>query len=220
MKLLLNWMKGKSESPAETNGSFGVRPGSFMFIFFLSSFVLWMQLFSIYRYIIVAELLVPICIAIVMERVISSGRARLALGAALAISVLVTYSPLNWGRANWSNPYLLVDTSRLSPSSKSVVVILGSSPIAYAIPFFPPGMRFIRPEGNLNLTDQTLFMQEIKGLLKKTRGGDFFVLYDRGENIDPSEGISKLGIDAKMQECFSLSSNIPDQLEICRFSYP
>ena len=42
--------------------------------------------------------------------------------------------------------------------------------------------------------------------------------YIRGENIDPSEGISKLGIDAKMQKCFSLSSNIPDQLEICRFS--
>ena len=79
------------------------------------------------------------------------------LRAALAISVLVTYSPLSWGRANWSNPYLLVDTSRLSPSSKSVVVILGSSPIAYAIPFFPPGMRFIRPKGNLNLKSYKLY---------------------------------------------------------------
>ena len=219
IKLLLNMMRGKLRPLARTNGIFGVQQGAFLFIFFLFSFILWMKMFSIYRYIIVLELLVPICAAIVLERIVSSGWVRMAMGIVLVILVVIKYSPLSWGRGGWSDPYLFVDTSSLDRNEKSVVIMLGYSPISYAIPFFPTGMRFVRPEGNLDLNGQTQFIKEIQDLLNGSLDQNFFVLYDLAEKVNPVESISKLGINGKMGECYSLQANIPDKLDLCLFSH-
>lgn len=215
--LLTKWLRGGRAPLTMDRGLIGVHVGAFLLVFFVSSFVLWMIMFSIYRYAIVLELLVPLCSAALIGWIVPAGRLRLALGALLALVVVVNSSPLSWGRADWSDPYLFVDTSQVARNQRSIVVMLGSSPTAYAVPFMPPGMRFIRPDGVLGLTDQTVFMQEIKAALMDPSRRSFYVLYDQAEGINPSDRLSKLGVEGTIQRCFELRSNVPGTLILCRF---
>ena len=93
--LLLSWLvvsvvkKFRSAGQQKTDQGpsliFERKSGNFLLIFFCIAFVLWMVQFSIYRYIIPLELLLPLCFLIILERMIRSRNLQIAI--ALSASV-------------------------------------------------------------------------------------------------------------------------------------
>jgi hypothetical protein len=201
---------------------FDRKSGNFLLLFFAISFISWMVQSSIYRYIIVLELLVPICLLIVVDRLVESRRTILGIAVTAGLLVLLFFRPFNWGRLEWRDEYFSVDTTRYSGSQNALVVMLGESPTAYVIPEFPPSYRFVRPENNFMSHEEREgfstdgFLVEIKQLVQRHHG-KMYVLYNSLEtNIDPEKSLSRLGLEnAQIIGCALLKINTRDKLKMC-----
>ena len=88
-------------------------------------------------------------------------------------------------------------------------------PLAYMIPYFPPGIRFLRIERQFNYAStgiETLLMKEIKDIIKAHDGpiyllarGRFFL---RGE-----EAVNKMGMRVDRNETLAIKSiSEPDDI--------
>jgi hypothetical protein len=200
-------------------------PGSsnFLLLFLLFGFVLWMAMHSLYRYLIPLELLIPLGLALLTERLTNSARLRLAILAGATLAILVFFKPYSWGRVPWSDRYLEVETAQFAESAPqgALVIMLGSSPNSYVIPEFPENFRFVRPEGNLLLDENDLFFQQIKSLLAEYKG-PIYVLYSKIEtNIKVEQSLERLGLPNQVNQCSELQLNVPWQLlEMCSLSQP
>lgn len=152
------------KQPETKQTSISPNLGNFLLLFIGISFVVWMIEFSIYRYLIPVELLIPLGFFIITERLFQSRRV-IVLGLVLtAMVVLILFEPYSWGRVPWSDPYFQIDTTLYAKSSPAgaMVIMLGQAPTAYVIPMFPQNFRFVRPEGNLGLRVNDGFFKEIR----------------------------------------------------------
>ncbi len=218
MKYLLAWLD--NTVPQSHLSYVSVVAKKFLLVFGGIAFVIWMISFSIYRYAILLEVLVPLYIWIILEHLIWRRYLREIIAIFLITLILMKFSPPNWGRWNWETSFLHVDTSFIPTTSDRVVVMLGSYPTSYAIPFFPGTMRFIRPDGNLRLNEDTQIIKNIKHILRQPQNKDFYILYTATENINPDERIFQLGLIATKVQCFKIKSNFPDELVLCEFRQP
>lgn len=199
---------------------FETRAGTFLLVFFLASFVLWMLQSSNYRYLIPLELLVPLCFLVLLERMLGRGAAFAGVALSAALLVAITFKPFNWIRLPWSDPYFSVDTSRFDASQPALVVMLGGSPTAYVIPAFPPSYRFVRPESNFIQEDSYKLSALIEDALQD-HAGPVYVLYDtRDSRVDLDRSLEQLDLEFDPQECLPLQVNTRDALAVCEAQKP
>jgi hypothetical protein len=196
----------------------------FLIVFFALSFILWVITFSYYRYLVSLELLLPIILFALLERIISTNRIRMTVAILLTIVICLVFiiRPLNWGRVRWSDPYVNIKTNEsLERTDNAVMVMLGYSPMAYVIPYFPATTRFIRPEGNLGLCDEDLFFQKIKQVVEHQKAsGKIFLLYDkRDPSVNLEASSSRLGLNLSQLKCSLFEMNQYDHLTICEVLY-
>jgi hypothetical protein len=189
--------------------------GTFLLVFVLATFILWMLQSSIYRYMIALELLVPTCFLIILGRIVPNSRTQVTVALGAALITLFFFRPFDWGRTAWSDPYFRVDTANYPASEHVTVVMLGNAPMAYVIPEFPPSFRFLRPEGNLVRGDGYGLYREVAMRLKQ-QSGPVYLLYNVGDrNANPEASSARLGLRLDSQDCADLVLNTPDQLRMC-----
>ena len=115
-------------------------------VFAFVSYVAWLKLYGIYRYLVPLELvsgaLIVGCVLYVFQR----GRIRVGVVIVLALLLVGTTRAGSWGRIPFGTTYFDVSAPAIPPGS---LVILGyRHPFAYAAPFFPGGVRFVSPVNN------------------------------------------------------------------------
>lgn len=188
---------------------------AFFLVFSLSAFVLWMVTFSFYRYLLVLELLIPLCIVAVAGLLHRSKRAFVLTTVPVAAAILLSFEPLDLRRAPWSDPYFEVETSEFESSDNLLVVMLGAAPMAYVIPEFPPETRFVRPEGNMKLKEGDLLLRDIRRAIEQFEGA-IFLLYFGGNSMSPSRRLPRLRLEPEVDSCFWLRIEPDDPLRACR----
>ena len=196
---------------------FQKRPGNYLLLFFLCSYIFWIKESSTYRFMIPLELLVPICFLIIVERMARSTKLKATL---LIIAILVTFvswEPFNWGRVNWGTSYFSVDVSRFDPSENAIVVMLGTAPMSYIIPHFPPTYRFVRPEGNIiEWGMDTNFLSDVRALLNEHEGAIYILYSSYGQNFELNAKLAQWKLSTDAASCQPLKINIPDNLVMCQ----
>jgi hypothetical protein len=167
--------------------------------------------------------LVPLCFIIILERFVHSAKFRIILVIVAICLTFCYFKPFDWGRLGWGDSYFILDTARLDDSGNAIVIMLGNSPTSYVIPKFPPNYRFVRPEGNLfgnsiSNSNDSKFFADIKNLLNENYG-TIYILYNKNEgNFDLEKSLANLELSSKLEDCFLLIINTPDELEFCRLS--
>ncbi|MCW8197241.1 hypothetical protein D8B23_02115 [Verminephrobacter aporrectodeae subsp. tuberculatae] len=115
----------------------------FMLIFLVASYGVWMAVFSIGRYAIVMEMLLPVTAWVILHRLTSVSRARRVaawlIGCAVALSLLRFDT---WGNAGFAQESFSVDVPPVAQPENSVVLVL-ASPMAWILPHFPPALAFV-----------------------------------------------------------------------------
>lgn len=102
--------------------------------FVLVSYVGWLAMYSIYRYLLPLELLFSVLIVGVVSILFAGRRPRTALLVAMVLVVAPTKHP-NWGRDPFRSPMIEVTYPALPKNS--VVVTSTENPIAHAVAFLP-----------------------------------------------------------------------------------
>lgn len=185
----------------------------FLMCFCLISYVLWQKMFSIYRYIIVLELLTPIIIIIFVGLVWQHKRIGAFVSIVILILLIITVKPIDWGRLPWGNTFFsFTTTSPLEKYNNTTIVMSGDNPTSYVIPFFPENTRFIRIKSNFNNpTRKTKMTDEINNAIRQAPNLKMFLSQDN----DDLESAKNMGIFVNKYSCDLISSSIGINYFIC-----
>lgn len=114
----------------------------FLLLFFALAYLVWMRMFSIYRYLVPLELLAPLVIWIVWTHIAPS--ARRVGGWLLALLALAVFPIANWGHAGWSDQAFSAEVPPFAAPAESIVFFAQPDPPSgWMAAFFPPQVRII-----------------------------------------------------------------------------
>jgi len=192
----------------------------FLTLFFAISYVLWEYQFSIYRYLVVLELLAPVFLALVLASFFKSKTCVFALS--LIIEAVVCFNMIspNFGRQKFDDAYLKVDVPKMAGLEQSVVLMGGDEATSYIIPSFPAATRFVRISSNFLRPGQNSNLdQKIRSILAKY-GVDRTYVYLAGES--EKERVSRdarfYGVNLDDESCRPLRSSNAESGLFCATS--
>jgi hypothetical protein len=135
----------------------------YIVIFAILTYLIWVDLFAIYRYLIPIEMLSFLLLGICLRRLFAGAKARPAAVGVLAVIIvasLATEETMALGRTAWAHRYITVSVPASIPSP-SAFLMVGSNPDAYVVPYFPSDDFFGRIESNIKTTPA------VESLIKK-----------------------------------------------------
>ncbi|MEW6218488.1 MAG: hypothetical protein AB1634_03015 [Thermodesulfobacteriota bacterium] len=197
----------------------GCRQGLFL-VFVLGSYLAWLKLFAIYRYLLVLEILAPVAIWLLVARLLPEPAPARRWGTICLGVVLLVTRPADWGREPWRPDFFGVQVPALDDPAHTVVLMAGVDPMSYLIPFFPAPVRFLRiqsyftgPSATPNGTDRLL------ARLVAGHRGPAYVLYRSYEGKAAGTALAAYGLAADLAACQKLrpgiESRLPDPLLFC-----
>jgi hypothetical protein len=121
-------------APAVDAGVVAVR--RMLGVFIAAAFVIWLVTFSIHRYLVVLELLVPLALWLLLHTIAPARLAARVAAGAIALTALVALAGWNdWGHSGWSRSAFRVEAPP-APTPR-VVLLVGVEPQAWRIPWLP-----------------------------------------------------------------------------------
>lgn len=124
-----------------------VMPEGQLLTFVGVSFVLWMAMFSIHRYLAAAEMLAPIAAWIVIHRIFSSDRAsRIGTWTVAACVFVAVTGWSDWGRAGLARTAFQAEVPETT-ASPATVLMTGIEPQGWIIPLLTAQYRFVGISG-------------------------------------------------------------------------
>ena len=133
-------------APAERGAP--VSAARVLLVFFLVAYGLWQPIFSVHRYLVAIEVLLPLLLWWAWPRLLpaSSLRWRVPLLVLLALHVVV--AARDWGHAAWRQPAFAVTAPVMPAPRDSVVVLVGSEPQAWRVALLPPEAVYLSAGSN------------------------------------------------------------------------
>ena len=189
-----------------------------LFVFASVSYLTWLVLFAIYRYIVTLEMLSPLLIAAAIGFVPVPRRWQLiAVGVVLAAAF--AFATYDFGaRAPLGEPYVQVSSPVIDKPAESMVLMTGYEPMAYVIPSLPPEIPVLRVQGYLvGPDDGTALSASIKNRVA-AHNGDLYLLFIPNEGEVASRAMQALGLSIERSQCQQISSNLGPALSFCPLS--
>jgi hypothetical protein len=140
----------------------------FLAVFMTASLLVWIAQHSIYRYLVVLEVLSGLALFFVLSRLLSPCLVVWALGLCTGIILATTQYP-DWWRIEFGEHFFDVKVPSLP--SNSLVLLVSDDPMAYVIPFLRADARYIG--GNSNLTSpqkHNLYEQLVQTTIRSHTG--------------------------------------------------
>lgn len=186
--------------------------GLFLLAAIAVSYLVWLKMFSIYRYLLPLEMLAPLALWILVDRFPLRLARRQAILTACLILWMVTLKPGNWGRVDWSSDYFGVQPPALSDPGNTMVLMTGVEPFAYMIPYFPEPVRFVRVESYFTSPSENpngfdLRMQE----LIAGHQGPLYVMYRANEEQNGKNALSHFNLEINRHQCQEVAPSIEKQ---------
>jgi len=167
----------------------------------------WLKLFSIYRYLVVLEMLAPLAVMLIFEGL----PRRLAINAGLAVVLLlcVTTRPAVWIRMKFAERAVAVELPPIADPEHSLVLIAGHEPLSFLIPAFPESMRFLRIDSTFTNPDQTgvPFNKLMKDQIDAHQG-PLLALFIPSERHDVIKRLGNDGLVLQTEGCGTVTSPI------------
>ena len=130
----------------------GLAPDArFLVVVVVLGFILWMKIFSIYRYLVPMDLLAPLVIYLLFTRLLPYSRARATSSWVIALATLLVLlgGVRTWGHEGWSDKPFHVDVPALADSAHTTVLTTEDDPPwGWLVMAFPPEVAFAQVNGN------------------------------------------------------------------------
>jgi len=178
------------------------RAGLFLIVFFATAFVAWIKVFAIHRYLLPLGLISPVVALALLDHATPRRNVRLGALAVITILVLATADLSATRRVAWRpNPYT-IDLDGVVIPDDALVVMIDLEPIAYMIPSFPRGVRFVRPGGNLFLQPWNRLHQIMSSVIRSNPGPIFTLHAERTfGKFNPDDVLNSVGLERLDEGC-------------------
>jgi hypothetical protein len=167
--LLLRRLRGVALS------SIGPR-GRFFLLFFGLAYLVWMRMFSIYRYLIPLELLVPLAIWLLWRAIAVSAPVAHRLAGVTVLALLLCAIPTpKWGNAQWGEQAYQAEVPAFEQPAQSVVFIAQPDPpLAWLATMFPPEVKFIGV--GIGFPESPAWQERMRQAVAERHGPDYVML--------------------------------------------
>jgi hypothetical protein len=183
--------------------------GAFLLSATAISYVVWLQLFALYRYITAIEMLAPLLLVLAIGFLTPLGRHRLPLAIGLVALLVLTTKPGDWIRVPFSDRAASVAVPIIADPADTIVLLAGHEPLSFLLPAFPPELRYLRIDSTFTNPDQksVRFNQVMRQRIQDHRG-PFLVLYIPSERHDVVARLANYGLRMEGDGCATLTSPI------------
>ena len=163
---------------------------AFLLRFFVIAYVVWMRMFSIYRYLVPLELLAPLLIWILCRAVMPA--APRVAGWLLAVLALAAFPIANWGHASWGERAASADVPAFAMPSQSMVFFAQPDPPSgWIASFFPPQVKMIALD--TGFPGSPAWQQGLRDAIAQ-RSGPYYLLLSAARNDKDGTRLHKLAV--------------------------
>jgi len=154
----------------------------FFISYFSIAYLLWLNLFGIYRYLIPLEVLIPLLIFIAINRFLKSS-VKYFLGGVFVLSITLANlkGAPDWGHSDWADTVFRADPSLLTDSPEPAAVYLVGQPLAWIIPALNISAPFIQLNPNMPVTNS--YWEKASDLTKERVGRSFAIFEAPDSNL-------------------------------------
>jgi hypothetical protein len=186
-----------------------------LFAFAAVSYVAWLRMFAIYRYILVLEMLAPIMIAASVGLWPLSVRTRLVTTALLLLWAQASMKALLPGRAPATDPYVQAAIPPIPHPDSTMILMTGEAPLGYLVPSLPAQIPVLRIDGWLiQPQDGSRLTSETRKRVAAFRG-DLFVIADAGELARSRDAVAVYGLAIGEAKCRNIVTNLGGPYRFC-----
>jgi hypothetical protein len=151
-------------------------------LFSAVSYVVWLAVFSVYRYAVGLELLASALVVAGGAYLVRRPAVSLLVSIPVCLLLVAHVRPMTWGRRTWEGTFFGVQSGPLERYDHATIVLwdLADRPSGFLVPFFPESTTFVRVLSNWGLTPEAdLMWQRLKCRLDVTRRGEMYLLETR-----------------------------------------
>jgi hypothetical protein len=182
----------------------------------VATYVVWLMLFAIYRYIIPLEMVAPTVIvaAVAAWPLPQVIRDRVVLG--LMAVLAVTTIPGTWGRIPFGDQFVTTTAPELARPDATMVLMLSNAPTAWVIPTFPPEVSFVRVQGfGVSPDDGDTGLNRRIAQRIADHGGDFYTLAGPKDHPLAQALLARYGLNLDAGNCRPVVANLNADVELC-----
>jgi hypothetical protein len=175
-----------------------------------------LSIFSIYRYLVVIELLIPLLLFVVITYFFRARHAGWAAIALIAVLTIVNVRGVpDWGHSEWADHIYSVEANELVSAAEPAVVYLAGQPLAWIIPALNIQSPFIQLAPNMPVTEA--YWQRAKILTANRSGRSFLVYVEDFPDVEERArfGLQKLGLSFDGTDCGHIVTHVGS----ARFEY-
>ena len=181
------------------------------------SYILWVVMFCIYRYIIPLEMLAPLAIVLAVMLLPFSMKVRGITTSALLVVVAFSVSHGNWGRlSEWGDNFISVNVPPISDPDNTMILMAGYEPYSFVVPSFPKQIPFIRIQSNFANPDQTdKGINAVIAARIAAHDGPMLMLVYQYQYAMAQKGLDYFGLKLDTRSCPVVTDNIDQPLRLC-----
>lgn len=188
----------------------------FICLFVVVAYLVWTTVFSIYRYTVTFEMLLPITFWILLTRLFPYDRARVVTVAGLISATVIMFlgGIPSWGHAAWAYSAYRVETMAIPDSDRATVLAVAhpdTRPLGWIATFYPPDLAFFGLANSFPATDA--FKSRVQQAAKE-RGGSVYAVFSaeadkRSQRLKPFSDVADwIGLTSSPASCRHLGGFI------------
>lgn len=156
----------------------------FVLLFFALSYLGWLNLFGIYRYLVPLELLAPLALWLVLHRLMPAPVARGVAAYGLLLAVLAIFPVHNWGHGAWARSAFSADVPAFpQPEDSMVFTVHGDPPMGWLVPLFPNRLAFVALGSGF--PESQGYRDRVESMMASRRGPLYVML--QADRHDPAQ---------------------------------
>lgn len=188
------------------------------------SYLVWLKLFAIYRYIVILEMLGPLLLAIAIGLLPIRRRIQLITLAILFLATAATTHVDYIERSPISDPFVDADVPKIAHPEKAMILLTGNGPLGFIAPSFPHNIPLLRIDGwMVQPQDGTEITRTMKNRVRGhlAHQGDLYVLSDAYDMGRTRDALVEYGLRIDWLKCTVFDTNIIGDYEFCPlFKWP
>lgn len=184
-------------------------PARLLLVFVAATYVIWIALFGIYRYVLALEMLAPLVILACFSLFPGGRRWRVFGVGAVILLVVATARPVDWGRVAWTEKWVHTEAAPLDRPDETIVLLAGHEPFGFLVPGFPREVRFLRIDGGFTTPrEQGVGFNTLMRDAIAFHQGPLYILTIPTDRRSPETSTAAYGLAVDWSDCRPVTSTI------------
>ena len=182
-------------------------------LFFITTYVIWIWMFAIQRYLIPLGLICGLVIFLILDRLLASQSAKAACFTFLALFCMFWTQPGETERLPYGQDWFGVQLTEAVSAPDTLFIMMGDSPASYVVPFLPASDRVVRISANFPLQMKSGLGLMVMEMITQHKGPIRSLTMGTVSSPDRFQ-LTRFGLDLNETACVTFRSRI-DQFTSC-----